>query len=93
MGCTVEEAQRRLNSSQFAEQLAYDLIELPEPYRTDWRFAFLCSLIVSLLGKKSITPAKVYEQMSEYFDRLDDKTKTAGDVDEAAIKAFLSGNR
>ena len=91
MGCTIDEAQHRLNSPQFAEQMAFDLIELPEPYRTDWRFAFLCSILVSLLGKKALTPAEVYEQMRKYFDRLEDTTETAGEVDETAIKAFIAG--
>jgi len=68
--------------------MAYDLIEMPEPYRTDWRFAFLCSMIASGLGRKTITPSQVYEEMRVYFDRLGTPDK-AKDVDEESIKAFI----
>jgi len=66
---------------------------MPEPYRTDWRFAFLGSILVSLLGsgKRQITPKDIHEQMTQYFDSLPHQTH--GDKVEEKLKGWLSANR
>lgn len=43
----------------FAEQMAYDLLEMPEPFRSDWRSAHIVKTIIDVNRTAKSTPIKL----------------------------------
>ncbi len=52
--------------------MAYDAIEMPEPFRSDWRFAFGVYVMIKMLGKdtKQLSIGEVYKTMRGLYDSL-----------------------
>jgi len=72
--------------------MAYDMVEMPEPYRSDWRTAFLISVVVTMFGRRSVSPFEIHEKMKVYFSCFRDSDEKAKKT-ESAIKGWLSRNR
>jgi hypothetical protein len=67
-----------------------ELLQLPEPYRTDWRFSILIATVGAWLGVKPAPKAgEVYKNMQKVFDSTSQESHQ--DSLEANIKATFAG--
>lgn len=61
------------------------MIEMPDPFRSDWRFAYLTATIINTLGgrKTPVTVRELFDDMRGFFCVLPEE------VDEGKIKSNL----
>jgi hypothetical protein len=80
-----------VSSSEYTEWAALELLEMPEPYRSDLRFAFLITQVGGWLGiKPQPRLDKVYEQMRQLFDRTSEEAAQGAGM-ELNLKSALRG--
>lgn len=80
LGCTVREAQARIDSREFAEWIAYMRIEPTHSDKSDWQTAHIVYALASIYGK---TSAKIDDYKLKYGSYNPDP------VDK--LKAILGG--
>jgi len=63
-GCTVREAQARIDSAEFAEWCAFYLIEPWGGSADDGRIGMLCSMVAGVAGVR-LDPSDIFPRLTE----------------------------